>query len=173
LLYAPRDRDQKLAAAQARRIVASIRFQRATEGKLSGIQQSRALERLRIVRWDFFSMLLLEWHVAGDRATAELPELRAEGLQIPPLVYVRGIWRMNLLPDGPADNVEALAAAVNRSAELIDQMAAAISQGKIRTNEEIEAALTDVPQFAPSNYEPDLVLTLSPAQPNRRAGTER
>jgi hypothetical protein len=166
LLYAPGDRDQKLVVAQARRLVACARFRRAAEGKLSAMEQAPAWDRLRIVLGgEYFSMLSADWQVTGNRATAELEGVRAEGQRIPPLIYVRGIWRVNLLPDGPVDNVEALAAAVNRSAELIEEMTMAISEGKLRTKEQIEAALIGVPEFAPSNYEPDLVLTLPSAKP--------
>lgn len=164
LLYAPQDREQKLAAAQARRIVASVRFQRAAEGKMSPQELAPVWEQLRIVPGGaFLSMLMGEWKVVGDRATTEIPELAQEKLRAPPLINVRGIWRVNLLPDGPVGDIDALAAAVDRSTALIEQAATGIAQDKLRTKEQIQALIHGATTFAASNYEPDVVLTLPAA----------
>lgn len=166
LLYAPRDRDQTLAAAQARRIVASVRFQRATEGKLPAPESARLYEQFRIVvPSDFLSFVMAEWQVAGDQATGKLAALTFEQQQIPPLINVRGIWKINLLPDATDIAADALAAVVEKQTTVVERTAAMLSEGKLRTIDDVGASLRDAPSFAPSNYVPDIVLMLPPGLP--------
>lgn len=167
-LYAENDPKLALVEAHARRIVASKHF---TDAAFKVFPQKVAQLRVkhRMVDGGNFGYVLLgsTWLIHGDTATpdAEAVAQYSKDGMLPRLVNRRGIWKVDVTPTPlpTAAQTEALATLIHRHAKIVDETATAITRGRLKTVEEVQNALKHVPEFAPAQFTPDIILSLPPA----------
>lgn len=159
-LHAANDRDGALVKAQARRMLANVRFLRAIPLQWEIAHGDNPFSEFHIfLADDFISMGGLE--IRGNRAVVPAEQIREAGWdwQVPAFVRDRGRWKIDVTPRPAPPSTGELAAAVRRYAHVLNETAEGIETGKIRSIEEAKASLRRAPVFAPSNYVPNLMLT--------------
>jgi hypothetical protein len=103
-----------------------------------------------------------DWKIVGDRATCQLRDLQNDGVQLPRMRNVGGVWKLDVTPS-PRPSVEeakALAEAIERGAQIMQQAARDIEAGRLKTLEQFQSAAREMPRFAESNCVPDVILSL-------------
>lgn len=166
-LYVKGDHANALVDAQTQRILANNRFARVV-GSLDIDHGANPFKQYRIFFGDDFAFTMgaMGWEITGNRATVKSSDLGGTVKAVPSLIKVRGTWRIDLTPPAPPD-LELLAMAVSRYAEVVGRTARDIEAGRLQTIQAVKQALETAPKFAPSNYTPDLVLSL-PSQDGLR-----
>lgn len=168
-LHADNDPKLALVEAHARRIMACKRFSDVAEKGLG----KAAAGRLTLMDLCAFGMVLLAptWDIQGTTAkpvAKEAARLADNNLVLPRLVNRRGVWKVDVTPapTPTREEIEALAAAIGTYASMVDDAAAGIAQGRLKTIAEVENELKRLPQFSrPIEYTPDVVLALASKPP--------
>jgi hypothetical protein len=119
-----------------------------------------------------FALLTGEWQVEGDRATLP-PDQRMGGENQPappPMINVSGIWKLNLTPSPQPRSMEALATAITEYAATLEQAAADVASGKLKTVQEVEKELTRAIRLTSGRDRLPLVLNSSVEAPTTNPG---
>lgn len=161
LIHVDHDPDDLVRAAQSRRSLANVRFERSI-ARLKLAHGDNPFDDHHIFLGDDFAFALLtgEWDIRGDAATIP-PDRRMGGPDqppAPPLIRVKGIWKINLTPPSPPASAEAFAKQIDQYTDVLDRTAADINTGKLKTVDQIRAALAAAPKLTSAGYMPDLVL---------------
>ncbi|WP_428936967.1 hypothetical protein [Fontivita pretiosa] len=166
-LHSDKDPEQALVEAYTRRIMANMRFLEAVR-KFEIGHELTPFEKYHIFLMDdvAFGLLAGNWEIRGDVATIPPEERMGDDKPPPPLIRVRGVWKINLTPTGGHDDARQLAARIDEYTRVLEQTTRDIVEGKLTTIDQIAKALEAAPPFAPAKHTPELILTL-PAQPNR------
>jgi hypothetical protein len=167
LIHVQDDPEGLLVRSQAARILANLAFLKSIEG-LEIPHGENPFAEVHVFLGDelAFGLLAGNWKIQGPIATMP-PEERMGGAKQrppPPLMNVRGVWKLNLTPTRPQAPRQALAAQIDKYTQVLNKVTADIAAGRLKTVEQVRQALTAAPKFAPPDYMPDLVLSL-PIQP--------
>lgn len=165
LIHVDDDPTNVVRAAQARRLVANTRFALAM-GKLALAHGDNPFDDHHVFLGDDFAFSLLtgEWDIKGDAATIP-PDRRMGGPEqapAPPLIRVREVWKLDLTPPRRPQDAARFAKQIEQYAQVLEQAAAEIDAGKLKTVDEIHAALSAAPKFISAGYLPDLVISPAP-----------
>jgi hypothetical protein len=173
LIYVEDDQASAVAHAQARRLIANARFVRAI-AKLKVGHGPHPFEKSHVFLLDDFAFALLtgEWQVEGDRAALP-PDQRMGGENQPappPMINVRGIWKLNLTPSPQPRSMEALATAITEYAATLEQAAADVESGKLKSVQEVEKELARAIRLTSGRDRLPLVLNSSVEAPTTNPG---
>ncbi|HWP41013.1 MAG TPA: hypothetical protein VNL70_08805 [Tepidisphaeraceae bacterium] len=167
-IHCQNDPDHILVEAYTRRILANMRFVRAA-WKFGIDHGEEPFDKYHIFLPDdvAFGLVVGGWEIRGNVATVPPEERMGESQPPPPpLINVRGVWKINLTPaDGPQTARE-LAARIHKYTDVLEQTTKDVVEGRLTSIEQIAQALDAAPQFGPAQHEPELILTL-PEQAER------
>lgn len=166
-LYA---KDDALVSAQTRRMIANTRLVHILGYRIQDVDWGGLAESFHIfLPHDFAFAVTGDWEIQGNRATKR-PEFRMGGASQPPpppLIYIRGRWKIDLTPPGAADKSAELAAAIVQYAKVLERTTADLKSAKLNTVEQVIDALERAPVLVSMGHEPPLVLALPAARAPR------
>ena len=140
LLYADDDVDRKLADAEARRTLASVRFDKALRERFGGVDNDFWSDLLLVNPATFFNALMPEWQINGETATASIPD--QPEIRFPRLRRIRGIWKIEIEAVGAKPGGIRVSDALAQ-ARAIDEIAANIRAGKYGGLVQVKAAMSE------------------------------
>lgn len=163
-LFAENDPDHVLVEAQTQRILANVRFTKAIGKNSDGQQKSGFFVNFRLIdpgEWPWLFLASNDWEIKGNKAILPPVAMMGGGEEgiVPPLINVRGVWKVNITPEPLKELAQAVAEKLHRHAQIVNEAAEAIEEGKLKTVEQVEQALKHLPPLAPSPYSPDIVIT--------------
>lgn len=122
LIWSDNDPDGKLAAAEAKELIAMAELTRALGDRFGGHASAKVLSECGIQPFDAFAIITAEWNVDGDKATAARPD----GLNIS-FRKIKGNWKIDLTPPQGQGDTAKLAAMVDKDADAITKVTTEIA----------------------------------------------
>ena len=173
-LHASGDPQGELRNAQAARIVGSYRLYKTLVEKLDDEAALDVTEGAGlVVPGDLFSLLLGDWTLKHDVATAkpgETDEVIGDAA-LPATKRVNGDWKLDVTTAGPPADPAAAAASLRRQAEAAEKAAHAVSSGKVRSADGVRQMLKGAcPLPGTDRWKPPVVIP--PGTRREHTGTQ-
>lgn len=162
-LNADGDRGKDIAKAQAERVLAGSDLSQAMQARFPGPDVSDALDAAGAPNPQYFYMFLyVRWKVDGTRATGTtegIEEMVDGKVTLPTMIKVEDAWRIQITPDGPPKEPDAVVKRLQKETELIDSVKKRVDAHELTTADAVEAALVDAGLQVPSvAYRPAIII---------------